>query len=198
MIKVILIDNAGVLINTDCISFYKKLVKHCPYSLQHITRYIEDRDFHIMETGKISAREWFNGICRKFKVKDYSYGQFRKDWPKIFYRNKEMENFVRKNYNKIKIWMLTNSNSVHYAYLKKKFPIYNFIKNKVLSFKIKMAKPDKNIYRYTLKKLKLRPEECLFIDNKRANITAANKLGIKTIWYRKHRQFIKELKKFKI
>ena len=197
MFKVILIDNAGVLINTDCISFYKKLVRHSPYSLQHITRYIEDRDFHIMETGRISSKEWYKIICKKFKI-NITYEWFKKEWVKIFYRNKPMEKFVRKNYKKIRIWMLTNSNSVHYPYLKRKFPIYNFIKNKVVSFKIRMAKPDKNIYRYTLKKLKLKPEECLFIDNKRANITTANKLGINCIWYRDFNQFKRELKKFEI
>jgi len=198
VIKCIIIDNAGVLINTDCIGLYKKLAKLSPYSWQHIAKYIEDRDFHIMEMGKISSREWFNRIIGKFKIKGLSYTDFKKKWVGIFYRNRQMEKFVKKNYKKYKIWMLTNTNSIHYSYLRKKFSVYNFIKKKIISYHIKMAKPDKDIYQYTLKKINLKPEECLFIDNKKENIITARKLGINSIWYRNFKQFQRDLKRFKI
>lgn len=198
MIRAIIVDNAGVLINTDCDSFYKKLAKHSPYNWQYINRSIEDRNFHIMEKGDISVKEWFKRVCKKYKIKNLNYEWLKREWPKIFFRNIPIEKFVRKNYKKYNIWMLTNTNSVHYSYLKKKFTIYNFIKKKIISYHIGMAKADKNIYQYTLKKIKLKPEECLFIDNKKSNIETARKLGINTIWYKNYSQFSKELKKFKI
>ncbi|KAA6465059.1 HAD family phosphatase [Acidobacteria bacterium AB60] len=48
----------------------------------------------------------------------------------------------------------------------------------VWSFQLGMAKPDPAIYRYILEKLGTRPEETLFIDDKRVNIEAANALGM--------------------
>src|SRR3989344_5357636 len=188
MIKCILIDNAGVLINTDCNSFYKKLTEHSPYNWQYIDKSIEDRNFHIMEKGEISVKEWFKRVCKKYKIKDLNYEWLKKEWVKIFHRNIQIEGFVRKNYKKYKIWMLTNTNSVHYSYLKKKFPIYNFIKNKIISCHIRMAKADKNIYVYTLKKIRFKPKECLFIDNKLENIITARKLGINSILYNNFKQ----------
>ena len=49
----------------------------------------------------------------------------------------------------------------------------------VWSFQLHMAKPDPAIYRHTLNELGTRPEETLFIDDKRVNIEAAKALGMK-------------------
>jgi len=51
----------------------------------------------------------------------------------------------------------------------------------VWSFQLGMAKPDPAIYRHTLKRLGTRPEETLFIDDKRVNIEAARALGLQAI-----------------
>ncbi len=49
----------------------------------------------------------------------------------------------------------------------------------VWSFEVHMAKPDPAIYRHALKELGTRPEETLFIDDRAANVEAANALGMK-------------------
>ena len=51
----------------------------------------------------------------------------------------------------------------------------------VWSFQLQMAKPDPAIYRHALKELGTRPEETLFIDDKRVNIEAAQALGMRAL-----------------
>jgi FMN phosphatase YigB (HAD superfamily) len=46
-----------------------------------------------------------------------------------------------------------------------------------------MAKPDPAIYRYTLEKLGVRPEETLFIDDRQENVEAATALGMKALLF---------------
>jgi putative hydrolase of the HAD superfamily len=53
----------------------------------------------------------------------------------------------------------------------------------VWSFQIGVAKPDPAIYRHTLDELGTRPEETLFIDDKRENVEAARALGMQAIQY---------------
>ena len=48
----------------------------------------------------------------------------------------------------------------------------------VWSYLLGVAKPDEAIYRHTLKELGVRPEEALFLDDKRVNVEAAQKLGM--------------------
>ncbi len=51
----------------------------------------------------------------------------------------------------------------------------------VWSYQLLMAKPDPAIYLYTLQKLGTRPDETLFLDDKRVNVLAAIALGMKSI-----------------
>ena len=51
----------------------------------------------------------------------------------------------------------------------------------VWSYQLHMAKPDPAIYRHALKELGTRPEDTLFIDDKRVNVDAAQALGMKAL-----------------
>jgi len=53
----------------------------------------------------------------------------------------------------------------------------------VWSYQLGIVKPDPAIYRHTLSELGTRPEETLFIDDKRPNVEAAQALGIQAIEY---------------
>jgi putative hydrolase of the HAD superfamily len=46
-----------------------------------------------------------------------------------------------------------------------------------------MAKPDPAIYLHTLQRLGTRPDEALFIDDKRLNVDAAIALGMKSVQF---------------
>jgi putative hydrolase of the HAD superfamily len=53
----------------------------------------------------------------------------------------------------------------------------------VWSFQLLMAKPDPAIYDYTLKKLDVRPQEALFLDDRLINVEAARALGMKALQF---------------
>jgi putative hydrolase of the HAD superfamily len=53
----------------------------------------------------------------------------------------------------------------------------------VWSYQLHMAKPDPAIYLHTLQRLGTRPDEALFIDDKRLNVDAAIALGMKSVQF---------------
>ncbi len=53
-----------------------------------------------------------------------------------------------------------------------------------LSFQVGSVKPDQAIYLYHLRKLNVKPEELIFIDDREVNCIAACQLGIKGILYK--------------
>jgi putative hydrolase of the HAD superfamily len=53
----------------------------------------------------------------------------------------------------------------------------------VWSYQLHIAKPDPEIYLHTLQRLGTRPDETLFLDDKRVNVDAALALGIKAIQF---------------
>lgn len=51
----------------------------------------------------------------------------------------------------------------------------------IISSKVRVRKPHNRIYEMMLAELKLKPEECIFVDNKAVNIAAAHKLGFRVV-----------------
>jgi putative hydrolase of the HAD superfamily len=63
------------------------------------------------------------------------------------------------------------------------------------SFEVGLSKPNKKVYELILNKLKARPEECLFIDDKESNLVTARELGIRSIQFKNYKQLIYDLKR---
>ena len=66
----------------------------------------------------------------------------------------------------------------------------------MLSFEVSLVKPDPEIYRLAAKRLGVRPEECVFVDDKTINVEAAESVGMKGIVYNDHADFMAELNKY--
>lgn len=58
-------------------------------------------------------------------------------------------------------------------------PFWRFFSGKVVSARVRMIKPEPDIYRYLLVSFDLKADECLFIDDSPANVAAAEVLGIR-------------------
>lgn len=65
----------------------------------------------------------------------------------------------------------------------------------ILSYKVRMTKPDPMIYKTLLMMYDLKAEECVFIDDTLKNVEAAEKLGIHGIQYKSHGQVCEDLQR---
>ncbi|GEM_PF-2813212 len=71
--------------------------------------------------------------------------------------------------------------------------------NKVfLSNTIHMAKPDSKAYSYVIKKLRIKPAEALMVDDRKDNITAAKKQGLRGLLFTTTKNFEKQIKQFEL
>lgn len=68
----------------------------------------------------------------------------------------------------------------------------------ITSCDVGIRKPNIPIYQMILDKLKLKPEETIFIDNQVWNIIPAHKLGMNTILYHNNKKTKEQLKKFEV
>ena len=74
--------------------------------------------------------------------------------------------------------ILSNMGDTVLASIEREFAWLSRFDVLVWSFQLGIAKPDPAIYHYILEKLDTRPEETLFLDDKRVNIDAARALGM--------------------
>lgn len=118
-----------------------------------------------------------------------------KNYKKFFKLNKKLLKIIKKlkiNYN---VSILSNQFSLSYGILVNKKLLKHFHIS-IFSHKVKARKPNLKIYKIILKKLKLLPQEVIFIDDLERNLKPAKKLGMKTIIFKNNKQLVRDLRKF--
>lgn len=76
------------------------------------------------------------------------------------------------------LYALSNMGHASIDWLEQHQDFWRFFSGKVVSARVRMMKPEPDIYRYLLVSFDLQAEQCLFIDDSPANVTAAQALGI--------------------
>lgn len=82
---------------------------------------------------------------------------------------------------KYKLFVLSNFHYPAFDYIFKNWEFFKYFDGKVVSGHCKLLKPEKEIYELLCSTYSLNPIECVFIDDTKANIEAAEKFGIKGI-----------------
>lgn len=77
-----------------------------------------------------------------------------------------------------KLYVLSNMSREFIAFLRR-FPVYDLFDGEVVSCEVQTVKPEPRIYELLLERYGLEPAETLFIDDRPANIAAAERFGIR-------------------
>ena len=100
--------------------------------------------------------------------------------------------------NNYRLIALTNWSAETFPIAIKKYKFLELFEGIVVSGEIKMLKPFKEIYDYTIEKYNLDPKKCVFIDDRLNNVEGAIKCGIKAIQFESPKKLIIDLKKLKV
>ena len=92
-----------------------------------------------------------------------------------------------------RLYGLTNWCSMVHKVMKH-WDILTMLDDRIISSEEKLIKPDRAIYLRLCEKFQLRPEECLFTDDKQINVEGAISIGMKGIVFRNAEQFEQELR----
>src|SRR3989338_7059627 len=122
------------------------------------------------------------GLLIKKNSWDISVDQLKNAARKNFTEIKGTREIIEKLKKKGYILILLSNNGKEWAeYCERKYSYHKLFKHVVYSYKVGFSKPNKEIFLLVLKKLQVKPQECLFIDDYKNNILAAESLGMKAI-----------------
>lgn len=189
-IKAIVFDMGGVLIDLDydrCVAAYKAL------GFEEICDYLDPCHqkgiYGDMESGKASEDEFYDFFLSKCHT-----GTTRADIDacmKSFYDGPSektgslLRGLKQKGYG---IYMLSNNNPIMMRICDSDFKkvgigISDFFDQAFISSSMKMMKPDSAIFNEAIRRIGLKAEELLFIDDSPVNVEAARKSGMNAILY---------------
>ena len=178
--KILLIDMYVVIIK-ESIGYF------VPYTLQKfetsehgkIKRIIRDEQcFTKAQKGELTSKEFLSYLGYNFPEKTME--DYLKNYLTL---DENFKNFAEK-YSRIYDFCLLSNDVLEWSeFLTDYYQINHYFKEKIVSGEVHMRKPDKEIFVYTLEKLRCNAAQCVFVDNSVNNLLVAEKLGMKTILF---------------
>lgn len=80
-----------------------------------------------------------------------------------------------------KLAALSNHAREWSEFMQREFDFFGYFDEIIISCDVGLRKPDPRIYQLALDRIGSKPEECLFVDDKKRNTDAAGLLGMKTL-----------------
>ncbi len=187
-IKNIIFDLGGVLLNLDYDKTATALKKLGFHNLDAMyTQFKADELFEKLETGKVSNQDFFT-VLQKIPDKPISNEQIIDAWCAMLLDFRaESLNYLNELSKKYKIYLLSNTNSIHlevvHQIFEKQFGsgfLDDYFTKAYYSHVIGLRKPHKEVYEFIVKDAGIVAGETLFIDDSYTNLPAAIELGMKT------------------
>lgn len=143
------------------------------------------------EKGNITNVDFRNKIRQLAEEQQLTDGQIDQAWCSMLKTIPSCKlAFVRELNKKYRVFMLSNTNDIHIKYIFSncfeldKYSINDYFEECFLWHKMKLSKPDPQIFLKVLEETGTKAEETLFIDDSPGNISAANQLGIQGYLYK--------------
>jgi putative hydrolase of the HAD superfamily len=192
-IKAIIFDLGGVVMSGGFLPFLRDYCFECltPLGKKKIAE-LE----HQVNLGNISEQQFYLDIQKIFHVQLSPHDMHRLIAKKMKV-NKALLQFIPE-LKKEKVVMFTNSigNMAVDVLRQRRVPTKKIFDQVFVSSKIHLAKPDRNAYRYVIKKLRVKPAEILLVDDRRVNVDQAKQLGMNGIIFSSLPQFRRALKRY--
>lgn len=97
----------------------------------------------------------------------------------------------------LSVFLLTNYSDWMFDYhFKNEFSFTEWVDGELVSGVVKLLKPEREIYQALLDKYNLKPEECLFFDDRAENVQGAKNCGINAVVFKGYSQAMEELKSY--
>ena len=135
------------------------------------------RVYNRYATGRIPPKEFHREFCR-ITGKRMSYREFVPNWCDIFFTMQGAEELFLQLIDKIPVGLLSDTDPLHWEYLKSNYRFLTKIRKPTLSFQIGVLKPAREAYLAAARNTGFPPGECFFTDDRPDNAAGATVVGM--------------------
>lgn len=176
--RAILFDLGRVLVDFDQDIIAKRLIERSTKSFNEVLAFYQKTNIiYDFESGKLNPEQVLQSVNECFGL-SLEMEEFKSLWSDIFFESKEMEKVVDALRGRFRLFIISDTNILHYEHIAARFPVIHKFEEHILSFKVGVRKPDPKIFEAALKRASCSAKEAIFIDDKEKNVEGARRLGI--------------------
>ncbi|HQH28444.1 MAG TPA: HAD family phosphatase [Oligoflexia bacterium] len=169
----IVCDVGKVLIDFS-VEHFRAFLRRSGADFETDQEFIDQTNMHAYERGLISSEQYLQNIER-ILAKRPSRQELQRHWEDIFTPIPEMLALVESLKQKHPVYLLSNTNELHWYHLEREYALMSYANGALTSFEAGMAKPDSAIFALAEAKFGLLPQRTIYIDDLEQNVLAARK-----------------------
>ena len=197
MIRAVISDLGRVVLWFDNGVFLRKLAARAGKPFEEVKAVVHG-DLGLIrrfDGGAVTPEEFHAHVTAAVGA-DMTYGEFYEIYNDIFTPNPSaIDALARVKAGGTRTLLLSNTDPERFGFVRRRFPEVLFFDGYVLSYEIKLLKPDPAIYAAAAERAGCRPNECVFIDDMEENVKGAVAAGFAGIVYRPETDLEAELRK---
>ncbi len=150
---------------------------------------------HRFDEGTLTPEGFRRAVCAVAGA-DLDYGTFFAIYNDIFTLNAPVAALLRRvSQAGYRTALLSNTDPERFGFVRTRFPEILFFDDYILSYELRLIKPDPAIYLEAARRAGCPPAECVFIDDVQENVTGAVAVGLRGIHYLPDTDLAAELRK---
>ena len=194
-IKTVIFDLGNVLLNFDAKKSALRFARECKIPWSHAWKHFFISSVEKSYTrGEITCRQFYTHAAKALKI-PVDFKTFKHYWNDIFWENEGMDELLADLKKRYPLYLISNTNKMHFDHIKKNFKVLRHFKKTFPSHEVGARKPDAEIYQRVLKRIRYKPEETVFVDDKKDFVLGARRVGMQAIVFRNKPQLIRDLRK---
>jgi HAD superfamily hydrolase (TIGR01509 family) len=197
MIRTVISDLGRVVLWFDNNIFLRKLADRAGKPFAEVKAAVHG-DLELLrrfDAGAVTPAG-FHGRVQEMVGAAISYAEFYEMYADIFTPNPAaIDVLARSKAAGYRVLLLSNTDPERFAFVRRRFPEILFFDGYVLSYELKLLKPDPAIYLAAARHGSSEPAECVFIDDMEENVKGAVAAGLHGILYRLETDLAGELRK---
>lgn len=159
---------------------------------------LQGPEFRLLMEGKVTEDEFWDKLIQRneWNIETDKFKKaIRENFDEIEGTREIIETLKEKGF---KLGLLSDHSREWIEHCNDKFDYHKLFHSTQYSFEVECCKTDKETFELLLEKLDEKPENCLFIDDSKKNISTAKSIGLNTIQFKNPDQLKKELTSFSI
>lgn len=191
MIKHVIFGYEGVIANIDKNVFIKKIMQYSPHGAPALRRIIYRENKHLIDahkTGWLNSGDLYNAIRNAAELRqgEICPSIFKNAYTDVFTVIEETAELIHHLHdNGIMLGLIINTGQLEYEYSIQTQEIcreFSYIV-KSCDSDVKLMKPNTRIYGNMMQKLRVNPDDCIYVDRLKKNITGGKRAKLPGILF---------------